>query len=118
MQASDVVIMTSINPAASKSVITWRDPFAKSNTGARTQHCCRAAPAYWVFMWAPHKVSIRISWCCYFSFVAVHRGTGAGLALAVGLLFVAMALTLAVRAHTRRAALLRRMHELTGREER
>jgi hypothetical protein len=47
MQASDVVIMTSINPAASKSVITWRDPFAKSNTGARTQHCCRAAPAYW-----------------------------------------------------------------------
>ncbi|MFI9598213.1 hypothetical protein [Nonomuraea sp. NPDC052265] len=50
--------------------------------------------------------------------VAVQRGTGAGLALAVGGLFVAVALALAVRAHARRAALLRRMHELTGREER
>ncbi|MEV0233990.1 hypothetical protein [Nonomuraea sp. NPDC050786] len=50
--------------------------------------------------------------------VAVQRGTGAGLALAVGGLFVAVTLTLALRAHARRAALLRRMHELTGREER
>ncbi|MFI6295709.1 hypothetical protein ACIBEJ_29220 [Nonomuraea sp. NPDC050790] len=50
--------------------------------------------------------------------VAVQRGTGAGLALAVGGLFVAVALALALRAHARRAALLRRMHELAGREER
>ncbi|GAA3262291.1 hypothetical protein [Nonomuraea helvata] len=50
--------------------------------------------------------------------VAVQRGTGAGPALAVGGLFVAVALALALRAHARRAALLRRMHELTGREER
>ncbi|MFB4284369.1 hypothetical protein ACBJ59_54455 [Nonomuraea sp. MTCD27] len=51
--------------------------------------------------------------------VAVRRGTGAGPALAVGGgVFVAVALALAVRAHARRAALLRRMHELTGREER
>ncbi|MFI6743994.1 hypothetical protein ACIBI9_64975 [Nonomuraea sp. NPDC050451] len=50
--------------------------------------------------------------------MAVQRGTGAGLALAVGGLFVAVALALAVRAHARRAALLRRMHELTGQEER
>ncbi|NUW46131.1 hypothetical protein [Nonomuraea rhodomycinica] len=50
--------------------------------------------------------------------VAVQRGTGAGLALAVGGLLVAVALALAVRAHARRAALLRRMHELTGGEER
>jgi hypothetical protein len=50
--------------------------------------------------------------------VAVQRGTGAGLALAVGGLFVAVALALALRAHARRAALLRRMHELTGGEER
>ncbi len=49
--------------------------------------------------------------------VAVGRGSGAGPALAVGGLFVAVALVLAVRAHARRAALLRRMHELTGREE-
>ncbi|MEU6728865.1 hypothetical protein ABZ917_34595 [Nonomuraea wenchangensis] len=50
--------------------------------------------------------------------VAVQRGTGAGPALAVGGLFVAVALALALRAHARRAALLRRMHELTGGEER
>ncbi|MBB5773959.1 hypothetical protein [Nonomuraea jabiensis] len=50
--------------------------------------------------------------------VAVQRGTGVGLALVVGGLFVAMTLALVVRAHARRAALLRRMHELTGREER
>ncbi|MFI6711431.1 hypothetical protein ACIBF7_33690 [Nonomuraea sp. NPDC050478] len=50
--------------------------------------------------------------------VAVQRGTGAGLALAVGGLFAAVALALALRAHARRAALLRRMHELTGGEER
>ncbi|MCK2218569.1 hypothetical protein MF672_032950 [Actinomadura sp. ATCC 31491] len=49
--------------------------------------------------------------------VAVQRGTGAGLALAVGGLFVAVALALVLRAHARRAALLRRMRELTGREE-
>ncbi|MBB2746465.1 UNVERIFIED_ORG: DNA-directed RNA polymerase specialized sigma24 family protein [Microbispora rosea subsp. rosea] len=49
--------------------------------------------------------------------VAVGRGSGAGPALAVGGLFVAVALVLAVRAHARRAALLRRMRELTGREE-
>lgn len=47
--------------------------------------------------------------------VAVRRGTGAGLALAVGGLFVAVAVVLVVRAHLRRAALLRRMRELTGR---
>lgn len=46
--------------------------------------------------------------------VAVQRGTGVGLALVVGGLFVAVALVLAVRAHARRAALLRRMRELTG----
>ncbi|MBF8188337.1 hypothetical protein ITP53_21915 [Nonomuraea sp. K274] len=50
--------------------------------------------------------------------VAVQRGTSVGLALVVGGLFVAVALVLAVRAHARRAALLRRMHELSGREER
>ncbi|MEQ4725034.1 hypothetical protein [Nonomuraea sp. B19D2] len=50
--------------------------------------------------------------------VVVQRGTGVGLALVVGGLFVAMTLALVVRAHARRAALLRRMHELTGREER
>ncbi|WP_066951289.1 hypothetical protein [Microtetraspora fusca] len=48
--------------------------------------------------------------------VAVQRGTGTGVALAVGGLFVAAALALAVRAHARRAALLRRMRDLTGRE--
>ncbi|MFI7618374.1 hypothetical protein ACIBP6_44860 [Nonomuraea terrae] len=46
--------------------------------------------------------------------VAVQRGTGLAPALAVGGLFVAAALALAVRAHHQRAALLRRMHELTG----
>ncbi|MFI7451932.1 hypothetical protein ACIBQX_30855 [Nonomuraea sp. NPDC049714] len=46
--------------------------------------------------------------------VAAQRGTGLGLALVVGGLFVAAALVLAVRAHGRRAALLRRMRELTG----
>ena len=46
--------------------------------------------------------------------VAVQRGTGAWLALAVGGLFVAVAVVLVVRAHLRRAALLRRRHELTG----
>ncbi|WP_049556242.1 hypothetical protein [Nonomuraea sp. SBT364] len=50
--------------------------------------------------------------------VAVQRGTGWGLALAAGSLFVAVALVLTVRAHARRAALLRRMRELTGGEER
>jgi hypothetical protein len=50
--------------------------------------------------------------------VAVQRGTGAAPALAVGGVFVALALALAVRAHARRAALLRRMRELTGPEER
>ncbi|MGW5264818.1 hypothetical protein ACWEQG_27900 [Microbispora sp. NPDC004025] len=46
--------------------------------------------------------------------VAVQRGTGAWLALAVGGLFAAVAVVLVVRAHLRRAALLRRRHELTG----
>ncbi|MFC3982584.1 hypothetical protein [Streptosporangium jomthongense] len=45
---------------------------------------------------------------------AVQRGGGAGAALAVGGVFVAVALALAVRAHARRAALLRRVRELTG----
>ncbi|SEM53561.1 hypothetical protein [Nonomuraea pusilla] len=48
---------------------------------------------------------------------AVQRGTGVGLPLAVGGLFVAVALALAVRAHARQAALLRRLRELTDREE-
>ncbi|GAA3549325.1 hypothetical protein GCM10022419_032080 [Nonomuraea rosea] len=48
--------------------------------------------------------------------VGVQRGTGAGVAVAVavGGLFVAAALVLAVRAHARRAALLRRKRDLTG----
>ncbi|GLW26763.1 hypothetical protein Mame01_68050 [Microbispora amethystogenes] len=50
--------------------------------------------------------------------VAVQRGAGVGLPLAVGGVFVAVALALVVRAQARRAALLRRKHELTGREER
>ncbi|GAA0439791.1 hypothetical protein Acor_13540 [Acrocarpospora corrugata] len=45
--------------------------------------------------------------------IAVQRGRGLALALVVGGLFVATALTLAVRAHGRRAALLRRVRELT-----
>ncbi|MFG3441447.1 hypothetical protein ACGF0J_29740 [Nonomuraea sp. NPDC047897] len=48
--------------------------------------------------------------------VALQRGTGPGPALAVGGLFVAAALVLAVRAHARRTALLRRLRELTGEE--
>ncbi|WP_433414132.1 hypothetical protein ACQP1V_33190 [Microtetraspora malaysiensis] len=50
--------------------------------------------------------------------VAVQRGTGTGLALTVGGLFIAGTLALTVRAHARRAALLRRMRELTGQEHR
>ncbi|MFG1947235.1 hypothetical protein [Nonomuraea sp. NPDC048826] len=50
--------------------------------------------------------------------VAVQRGTGAGPALVVGGLLVALSLTLAVRAHARRAALLRRARELAGEEDR
>ncbi|MDF5755854.1 hypothetical protein [Spongiactinospora sp. TRM90649] len=46
--------------------------------------------------------------------VAAQRGTGVGLALAVGGPFVAVALALTVRAQARRAALLLRKHELTG----
>jgi hypothetical protein len=49
--------------------------------------------------------------------VAVQRGTGLVPALAAGGLFVAVALALVVSAHVRRAALLRRKRELTGREE-
>ncbi|MET7328265.1 hypothetical protein [Nonomuraea sp. NPDC005650] len=45
--------------------------------------------------------------------VAVQRGTGLGLTLAVGGVFVAGALALAVRAHAHQAALLRRLRELT-----
>jgi hypothetical protein len=48
--------------------------------------------------------------------VAVQRGTGLGPALLVGGVFVAASVTLAVRAHVRRAALLRRLRELTGGE--
>ncbi|WP_182881016.1 hypothetical protein [Microbispora sp. H10949] len=50
--------------------------------------------------------------------VAVQRGAGVGLPLAAGGVFVAVALALVVRAQARRAALLRRKHELTGGEER
>ncbi|MER7505290.1 hypothetical protein AB0L05_17170 [Nonomuraea pusilla] len=50
--------------------------------------------------------------------VAVQRGAGVGVPLAAGGLFVALALGLAVRAHARQAALLRRLRELTDREER
>ncbi|MGP3955840.1 hypothetical protein ACTWPT_07565 [Nonomuraea sp. 3N208] len=49
--------------------------------------------------------------------VAEQRGAGLELALGVGGLFVAVALVLVVRAHARRAALLRRLRELTGQEE-
>ncbi|GAB3955552.1 transmembrane transport protein [Streptomyces sparsus] len=48
--------------------------------------------------------------------VATQRGVGTGVALTAGGLFVASALVLAVRAHLRRAALVRRMRELTGGE--
>ncbi|MEO3870654.1 hypothetical protein ABGB18_17730 [Nonomuraea sp. B12E4] len=48
--------------------------------------------------------------------IAVQRGTGLGLALGVGGLFVVAALALAVRAHARRAALLARKRELTDGE--
>ncbi|GAB3138576.1 hypothetical protein [Microbispora hainanensis] len=44
--------------------------------------------------------------------LAVRRGTGLAPVLAAGGLFVATALVLAVRAHARRAALLRRAREL------
>ncbi len=50
--------------------------------------------------------------------VAAQRGTGTAPALVAGGLLVAVAVALTVRAHLRRAALLRRMRELTGREER
>lgn len=49
--------------------------------------------------------------------VAVQRGTGLGLALLVGGVFVAASAALVVRAHARRAALLRRKRELMGGEE-
>ncbi|SEG96767.1 hypothetical protein SAMN05444920_11084 [Nonomuraea solani] len=49
--------------------------------------------------------------------IAAQRGTGLALPLVVGLVFVAAALTLAVRAHAHRGALLRRMRELTGEKE-
>ncbi|UBU08931.1 hypothetical protein [Nonomuraea gerenzanensis] len=48
--------------------------------------------------------------------VSVQRGAGLGAALAVGGGFVAVALVLVVRAHARRAELLRRKRELTGGE--
>ncbi|MFC4009139.1 hypothetical protein ACFOY2_18040 [Nonomuraea purpurea] len=50
--------------------------------------------------------------------VAAQRDTGLGGTLLVGGLFAGMALVLAVRARTRRAALLRRVRELTGQEDR
>ncbi|MEV0387198.1 hypothetical protein [Nonomuraea sp. NPDC050643] len=46
--------------------------------------------------------------------VAAQRGSGLGVALSTGGLFVAVSAALAVRAHARRAALLRRKRELTG----
>ncbi|MFG1706894.1 hypothetical protein ACFLIM_27250 [Nonomuraea sp. M3C6] len=49
--------------------------------------------------------------------VAVQRGTGLVLALVVGGLFVVASVALAVRAHARRTALLRRKRELTGGDE-
>ncbi|MFF4622221.1 hypothetical protein [Nonomuraea jabiensis] len=49
--------------------------------------------------------------------IAVQRGTGLAAALAVGGVFVAAALVLVVRAHARRAELLRRKRELTGEEQ-
>ncbi|MEU6714180.1 hypothetical protein ABZ897_22160 [Nonomuraea sp. NPDC046802] len=49
--------------------------------------------------------------------IAVQRGTGLGGTLLLGGLFVGVALVLAVRAHTRKAALLRRVRELTSGEE-
>ncbi|MEU4832440.1 hypothetical protein [Streptosporangium sp. NPDC023615] len=49
--------------------------------------------------------------------VALQRGTGPVLVLATGGLFVGAASVLAVRAHARRAALLRRVRDLTGGEE-
>ncbi|MEU6414291.1 hypothetical protein [Microbispora sp. NPDC046933] len=50
--------------------------------------------------------------------LAVQRGTGLGPVLAVGGLFVPAALVLAVLAHARRRALLRRARELDGRAPR
>ncbi|WP_043622533.1 hypothetical protein [Nonomuraea candida] len=47
---------------------------------------------------------------------AVQRGAGLGTALALGGLLTAVALALTVRAHARRAALLRRVRELSGRD--
>jgi len=47
---------------------------------------------------------------------AARSGTGLVAALAIGGLFVAAALVLAVRAHIRRAALLRRVRQLTQQE--
>ncbi|MER7267369.1 hypothetical protein ABT344_03510 [Micromonospora carbonacea] len=47
------------------------------------------------------------------AFAAARSGAGPWAALATGGLFVAAALTLTVRAHRRRAALLRRMRRLT-----
>ncbi|GAA5082968.1 peptidoglycan/LPS O-acetylase OafA/YrhL [Thermocatellispora tengchongensis] len=49
--------------------------------------------------------------------IAAQRGTGVLPVLAAGAAIVAVALTLAVRAHARRAALLRRKRELGGGEE-
>lgn len=48
------------------------------------------------------------------AFIAVQRGTGLAAALVVGGVLVAASLVLLVRAHARRAELLRRMRELTG----
>jgi membrane associated rhomboid family serine protease len=49
--------------------------------------------------------------------VAAQRSTGVGFALGIGGLFVAAALVLAVRAHARRAMLLRRLRELSGEDQ-
>ncbi|TDD10412.1 hypothetical protein E1292_07865 [Nonomuraea deserti] len=49
--------------------------------------------------------------------IAVQRDAGLGTALGVGGGFVAAALVLVVRAHARRAELLRRRRELTGGEQ-
>jgi hypothetical protein len=49
--------------------------------------------------------------------IALQRGTGVGAAVAVGCLFVAVSLVLVVRAHARRAQLLRLQRELTGKQQ-
>ncbi|ONI71772.1 hypothetical protein BWI15_16680 [Kribbella sp. ALI-6-A] len=49
--------------------------------------------------------------------IALQRGTGVGAAIGVGGVFVAVSLVLVVRAHARRALLLRLQRELTGKKQ-